>query len=189
MSTDLNQSDTGQQAQQGQKFDGGKAPLMQGCMAYFPDALLAVAQVSAYGAKKYSAKFEDMNWRKVANGEARYGDADARHLLTPHLRAPGAVAGPYDAESELLHAAHHAWDALATLQLALERGQSLRNPGNRLSSNPSQSVAAGILGVDFVLTPQPAGVFAQTGPALMRSHMLEDVPPCARKHTKRQIEE
>ena len=36
------------------KLDVGKAPVNQGVIEYFPRALLAVAEVSAFGAKKYS---------------------------------------------------------------------------------------------------------------------------------------
>lgn len=97
----------------GKKFDTGKAPTLRGCLAYFAKALTAVASVSGYGAKKYNNTDYAPNWKKVEGGLGRYSDADARHLLSE------AVDGLYDPESHLLHAAHHAWNALARLELLL----------------------------------------------------------------------
>lgn len=107
---------------EGKKFDAGKAPLVQGCLHYFPKALLAVAQVSAYGAKKYNVPFSDKNWSRLHDAFNRYGDADGRHLIYE------AIDGLYDPESKLLHAAHHAWDALARLELLLATGVTVQEP-------------------------------------------------------------
>ena len=89
--------------------DSGKSPVFRGVFKYFPKALQAVADISAMGAKKYSwggwkdsATFADMH---------RFEDALGRHLLNEH------VDGWYDPESNLLHAAHAAWNALAKLEL------------------------------------------------------------------------
>lgn len=106
----------------GKKYDLGKSPIVQGCLHYFPTALKAVAEVSAYGADKYCVPFSDKNWARVADGANRYMDADGRHLLGE------AEEGMYDRESGLLHAAHHAWDALARLQLLLASGTPLVDP-------------------------------------------------------------
>lgn len=100
----------------GKKYDGGKAPLWQGCMDYFPDALLAVALISKYGLEKYELEYADHNWKQVEGALPRYLDADGRHLLK---------VNDYDPESQMLHAAHHAWNALAALQLILESGKPL----------------------------------------------------------------
>lgn len=94
----------------GVKYDKGKAPVVRGAFRYFPDALEAVAIVSDYGARKYETTLEHKNWQSVPDGQLRYLDADGRHLLREG----------YDHESGLLHAAHHAWDALASLQLLLQ---------------------------------------------------------------------
>jgi hypothetical protein len=102
----------------GKKYDGDKAPLVRGCFRYFPDALEAVAFISRYGCQKYDLKFEDKNFKLVDNPIPRYEDADGRHLLREG----------WDDESNMLHAAHHAWDALAALQLALEAGTPLYRP-------------------------------------------------------------
>lgn len=98
----------------GKKDDGGKPPLWQGMLAYFPRALELVARVSAFGAAKYGVPYMDENWRRVSNGADRYTDALLRHLS---LEAMGYA---YDPESRLMHAAHVAWDALARLELLLE---------------------------------------------------------------------
>lgn len=97
----------------GKKFDSDKAPIVQGLFNYFPNALLAVAEVSKYGKEKYNVEYEDQNWRGVANGFTRYTDAAGRHLVMESLE------GLYDSESRLMHAAHMAWNALARLEFLL----------------------------------------------------------------------
>lgn len=91
----------------GAKLDYGKirADLM---LDGFSRALLAVAQVSTYGAAKYSPG----GWRFVPKGEQRYRAAADRHRLARgyELRDP---------ESGLLHLAHEAWNRLAELELYL----------------------------------------------------------------------
>lgn len=106
---------------EGKKFDAGKAPIVQGCLHYFPKALLAVAQVSAYGAKKYNVPFSDKNWSRLEDAFNRYTDGMGRHLMLESLEATDT--GAYDPTgakgSEMLHAAHVAWNALARLELLL----------------------------------------------------------------------
>ena len=115
---------------EGRKYDAGKAPLVQGCLHYFPQALLAVATVSQYGATKYNVPFEDKNWSRLPNAEKRYGDGLGRHIALEGLELwdtgnfdPTGAKG-----SGLLHAAHAAWNALAKLELLLDRGVSLQRP-------------------------------------------------------------
>lgn len=90
----------------GRKDDTGKPPVVKGFMAYFPNALAAVADVSKFGASKYDWG----NWRHVDNGVERYTEALGRHLLQDGV----------DSESGLLHAAHTAWNAMARLELMLQ---------------------------------------------------------------------
>lgn len=106
--------------QKSKKYDGGKSPVVQGCFHYFPRALKAIADVSAYGSAKYNVSLEEKNWAGLA--VPRLTDADGRHLLDE------AIDGPYDPESELLHAAHHAWEAVARLEPMLAAGVPLRKP-------------------------------------------------------------
>lgn len=102
----------------GLKYDEGKAPVSRGCFSYFPLALQAVAQVSAYGAGKYNTTYEAKNWMFVEAAGERYADAAGRHMLQEEHSM-------WDEESGLLHAAHAAWSLLAKLELMLEDGMSL----------------------------------------------------------------
>lgn len=95
----------------GAKLDAGKnrvALVVNG----FARALLEVGKVGTFGAKKYT----DNGWMEVPNGIERYTDALQRHLLTE------ATGEDCDPDSELLHAAHAAWNALARLDLMLRKG-------------------------------------------------------------------
>ena len=67
-------------------------------------ALLAVSEVGTFGANKYSRG----GWRSVENGT----DAMWRHLLKEQHE-------PVDKDSNLDHAAHMAWNALARLELII----------------------------------------------------------------------
>lgn len=92
----------------GAKLDGGKVRLdlvLQG----FPRALYEVAEVATYGAGKYTRD----GWLYVPDGVNRYTGALMRHLVS---EATGEKADP---ESELRHAAHAAWNALARLELLI----------------------------------------------------------------------
>ena len=92
------------------KYDGGKAPVYRGAIAYFPRAISAVAGISAFGASKYAWN----GWREVEDGFNRYSDAMVRHLA---YEAEGEVL---DSDSGLLHAAHTAWNSLARLELLIK---------------------------------------------------------------------
>ncbi len=92
----------------GQKFDTGK-PMAGLMMKDFARALIEVAKVTTYGCQKYGSP---SGWQKVPNALARYQDALSRHQLADALT-------PTDEESNLRHKAHLAWNALATLELAL----------------------------------------------------------------------
>jgi hypothetical protein len=93
----------------GAKLDAGKSPVLRGCIGYFPRAIKAVAEVSAFGASKYAWG----GWQSVPDGIARYSDAAGRHLTDE------AIEGPVTKDSGLLHKAHAAWNALAALELYL----------------------------------------------------------------------
>lgn len=93
----------------GSKLDAGKAPILRGALHYFPRALAAVAEVSAYGAHKYTWG----GWESVPDGINRYGDALGRHVVAEK------IDGATDPETGLSHAAQSAWNALARLELIL----------------------------------------------------------------------
>ena len=96
------------QHQPGAKLDAGKVR-MELVIAGFARALLEVGKVATHGAAKYTPN----GWRAVPDGQSRYTDAMYRHLLAEHT---GQVNDP---DSQLLHAAHTAWNALARLELLL----------------------------------------------------------------------
>ncbi len=96
----------------GAKLDAGKSRLGL-VLSGFSRALQEVGKVGTYGANKYT----DNGWMEVPNGISRYTDAMYRHLMK---EAAGEVC---DKDTELLHAAHAAWNALARLDLMLRDGE------------------------------------------------------------------
>lgn len=84
-------------------------PIHSGVMAYFPDALAAVARVSKAGNDKHNPG-EPLHWARGKSMDQL--DCAARHLLTPE---------EIDAETGEAELAQAAWRALAELQLAEER--------------------------------------------------------------------
>ena len=97
----------------GKKYDQNKAPVVRGFMHYFPRAIKAVADVSKYGLEKYKLKYEEKNFLNVEDAFGRYLDANGRHLLDM------AIDGTHDLESQRLHLAHQAWNAMSALEVFL----------------------------------------------------------------------
>ncbi len=96
----------------GAKLDGGNVmPWL--CIAGFSRALMAVADVTTKGAVKYTPN----GWAQVKDGEQRYMEAFARHML-----ALGR-GEDIDADTGALHKAQMVWNLLASLELEL-RGNS-----------------------------------------------------------------
>lgn len=96
----------------GAKLDEGKTRLHL-MASDFPYALWEIARVATYGAEKYT----EHGWHSVPDGIERYSEAMMRHYFQH-------VAGnSVDAESNLSHLAHMAWNALAVLQLTLEQNR------------------------------------------------------------------
>lgn len=99
----------------GAKLDTGKARpalILEGMAR----ALGAVSEVATFGASKYT----DGGWVHVPNGQQRYADAQLRHMLA---RASGEER---DSESNRLHLAHEAWNALAKLDLYLREQEKVK---------------------------------------------------------------
>lgn len=92
----------------GAKLDAGK--VLAGVLGDFSLALLAVAEVGSFGAKKYSRG----GWQSVERGVERYNDAKWRHLLKGQRET-------HDPDSHLSHLAHEAWNVLAQLELTLRK--------------------------------------------------------------------
>jgi hypothetical protein len=113
------------------KLDEGKPPVMRGVLLRFPRAILEIARVSAAGTTKYGVPISDVEYKNVPDGEGRYLDALGRHLIEE------AIHGPTNTETGgelpgggvvLLHAAQAAWDALARLEIYLEREARAKTP-------------------------------------------------------------
>lgn len=96
----------------GAKLDAGKNRLGLVLMG-FSRSLAAVGAVGTFGAQKYTPQ----GWMSVPNGIERYTDAMFRHL---NSEGCGEVLDP---QTELHHAAHAAWNALARLDLMLREGE------------------------------------------------------------------
>lgn len=96
--------------QPGAKLDAGKNRLGLVLMDFAP-ALIEIGKVGTFGANKYTPH----GWKSVADGEQRYTDAMFRHLM-----AEGR-GEDIDPDSQLLHAAQTAWNALARLTFMVER--------------------------------------------------------------------
>ena len=88
-------------------------PLFSGCISYFPDALLAVAEHSRKGNDKHNPG-EPLHWAR--NKSTDQADCIARHLVDI-----GPNWDNIDPEFNSLHATALAWRALALLQTVLER--------------------------------------------------------------------
>ena len=91
------------------KDDQGKPLVIKGFLNYFPRAVIAVARISEFGATKY----EWNGFSAVENAVERYAEAEIRHLLYEIIEGEGSC----DKESELMHKAHKAWNAMAELEL------------------------------------------------------------------------
>lgn len=102
---------TGRSAHEhGAKLDAGK-PRVGLVLGGFAQALREVAMVGTFGARKYT----DNGWVEVPDGIRRYTDAMLRHYLAE------AAGEDFDDGSDLLHAAHVAWNALARLELMMRQ--------------------------------------------------------------------
>lgn len=97
----------------GAKLDAGK-PRPGLVLGGFARALLAVTRIGTYGAVKYT----DNGWMEVENGVSRYDDAKLRHWL---YEKTGIECDP---DTQELHAAHEAWNALARLDLLIRRNEA-----------------------------------------------------------------
>lgn len=113
----MEQDPTGRDAHApGAKLDAGKARpslIIEGMAR----AIWAVSEVATFGAAKYTPG----GWVEVPQGQERYADAGYRHVLK---RAMGERIDP---DSEKLHLAHEAWNALAKLDLYLREQEKANN--------------------------------------------------------------
>lgn len=110
--------------EKGVKLDDNK-PRLDLVLGDFATALWGVGLVGTFGANKYC----DRGWHEVNNGIERYSNALLRHYLK-------YKSGEYiDLESGLPHLSHLAWNALAILQLDIEKdviGTTTKMPSDKL---------------------------------------------------------
>lgn len=103
------------QHESGAKLDAGKIrPAL--VLGGFARALVEVCKVGTYGAVKYT----DNGWMQVPNGLERYDDAKLRHWLAEKC------GQDRDKDTELMHAAHEAWNALARLDLLVREQERVK---------------------------------------------------------------
>jgi len=100
------------QHEPGVKLDEGKP--IAGVLGDFSLALMEVAKVGTFGAKKYSRG----GWQYVKNGHERYTDAMWRHLLEERHNVT-------DKDSGCRVAAQVAWNALARLELEIRKEKGI----------------------------------------------------------------
>lgn len=95
-------------------------PVWSGCIAYFPDALVAIAMLSQSANEQHNPG-EPLHWAKEKSTDEE--DAGMRHGIEPLL-----IGGsPYDSDG-YAHKVKKAWRALADLQRFLEAGNPARAP-------------------------------------------------------------
>lgn len=90
-------------------------PLYSGLVRYFPDALVAVAELSMVGNEQHNPG-KPLHWDRSKSGDEL--DAAARHMLE---------AGTMDTDG-VRHSAKLAWRALANLQKELEAARESAKP-------------------------------------------------------------
>jgi hypothetical protein len=113
-------------------------PVWSGCIAYFPDALVAVAQLS-FAANEQHNPGEPLHWAKEKSTDEQ--DAGMRHAIEPLL-----VGGSeYDGDG-FAHKVKKAWRALAELQRFLDAGNVARAPVVMFDAAPD----TGVGGLKFV---------------------------------------
>jgi hypothetical protein len=82
-------------------------PLASGCLDYFPDALIAIAELSRKGNDQHNPG-QPLHWDRSKSGDE--GDAAIRHFVE---------RGKIDTDG-VRHSTKYAWRALALLQKELE---------------------------------------------------------------------
>jgi hypothetical protein len=99
----------------------GSFPMFDGLLAYFPNALAAVSEISKHGSEKHN-KGQPMHW-------ARGKSTDHLNKIIRHA----IDAGGKDSEG-YRHSAYLAWRALANLQEEIEReGEAPMSRGSKLA--------------------------------------------------------
>ena len=98
-------------------------PLFTGCLMYFPDALVAVAELSRIGNDQHNPG-KPMHWDRSKSGDEL--DALMRHLIE---------AGTIDTDG-VRHSTKVAWRALANLQKEIENERTNHHTTGQYSNDP-----------------------------------------------------
>jgi hypothetical protein len=93
-----------------------ETPVASGVLDYFPDAIVAIAQVSFAGNEQHNPG-QPLHWARSKSGDE--GDALMRHFLQ---------RGDFDTDG-VRHSAKMAWRALALLQKEIESTPRLKPTG------------------------------------------------------------
>ncbi len=100
------------------------APIYSGVLQYFPDAIVAVAQLSKKGNDQHNPG-KPLHW-------AREKSADHHDCLLRHVMEAGTI----DTDG-VRHSAKVAWRALASLQLELEAAQGMQDDDGWIVADPA----------------------------------------------------
>lgn len=90
-------------------------PLATGCIDYFPDALLAIAELSKIGNDKHNPG-EPLHWSRGKSND--HPDCLMRHFVDR-----GKIDHTYPGDVKIRHSTQVAWRALAILQLEIEESR------------------------------------------------------------------
>ena len=105
-------------------------PVVSGVLDYFPDAIVAVAEVSHHGNEQHNPG-QPLHWDRAKSGDE--ADTLARHLLQ---------RGTKDTDG-LRHSAKAAWRALALLQKEIEGAEGEVIPDFKVNVEPTRKLLAG----------------------------------------------
>lgn len=126
-------------------------PLVSGCLDYFPDALVAVAELSRIGNDQHNPG-QPLHWARSKSGDE--ADALVRHLMQ---------RGTLDSDG-VRHSAKVAWRALALLQKELEAAGAPMARGARESERGCAPRISGVQQDDGTWLWYRNGVLSPTGP-------------------------
>lgn len=134
----------------------------RGVIARFPRAILALAEVSAYGTKKHELPLDDKSYLEVPDAEYMFVEAELRHMLKE------AINGPYDGDGDqLAHKLEKAWNALADVEVFLRSHPLRESPADWKMVKPAQSleeVEAGFTDEDQHLADTISSLASSTEP-------------------------
>lgn len=117
-------------------------PIASGVLDYFPDALLAVAEVSRVGNEQHNPG-QPLHWAKEKSTDE--ADALLRHLID---------RGTLDTDG-MRHSAKVAWRALALLQRELDAERSTKQPVSDVVEQTLSVEHRGEWPPEWVLSGQP----------------------------------